>query len=76
MSINEVRPVRADAQSELARYTLGIAEFVSGLLYDAIPGEVSSRVPCLLLESDCRKKDLQRRKNREVATGVMDGVDR
>lgn len=31
------------------KYTRGIAEFVSGLAYDAIPGEQTQRVKLLIL---------------------------
>ena len=33
------------------RYTRGIAEFVAGLRYDAIPGEVRQRIKLLILDS-------------------------
>ena len=32
-------------------YTRGIAQFVSGLKYDAIPAEVRSRIKLLMLDS-------------------------
>ncbi len=38
-------------QSSDNRYTRGIAEFVSGLTYDAIPSEVKQRVKLLILDS-------------------------